>query len=47
MSAWTEIQQEWAQKTEGNKITGVLLRDLTAAFDTLDYEILCIILKSS
>ena len=41
MTAWTDIQQEWAQKTESKMITGVLLWDLTAAFDTLDHEILC------
>ena len=34
-------KQEWLQNTEEKKITGVLLWDLTAAFDTLDCEILC------
>ena len=41
MSSWSEIQLEWAQRTEENKVTGVLLWDLTAAFDTLDSNILC------
>ena len=36
MSAWENIQLEWAKKTEEKKITGVLLWDLTVAFDTLD-----------
>ena len=41
MTAWQEIQLDWSQKIEQNLVTGVLLWDVTAAFDTLDYEILC------
>ena len=40
MTAWANIQQEWAQNTEKNQTTGVMLWDLSAAFDTLDAEIL-------
>ena len=45
MTAWEDIQQDWAQKTEQGSVTGVLLWDLTAAFDTLDCEIICNKLK--
>jgi hypothetical protein len=41
MTAWPEIQLDWAQKTEDGLITGVLLWDLSAAFDTLDCGGLC------
>ena len=41
MTAWQEIQLEWAMNTEQNMVTGVLLWDLSAAFDTLDCEGLC------
>jgi exonuclease III len=41
MSAWQEIQLDWAEKTEQNLVTGVLLWDLSAAFDTLDCDGLC------
>ena len=41
MTAWADIQQEWVLKTEANEITGVMLWDLSAAFDTLDPGILC------
>ena len=41
MSAWNEIQLDWAEKTEQNMVTGVLLWDLSAAFDTLDCQSLC------
>ena len=41
MSAWESIQQDWANKTDEKLTTGVLLWDLTAAFDTLDSGILC------
>ena len=40
MSALSAIQQEWADNTEKDLITGVLLWDLSAAFDTLNSEIL-------
>ena len=41
MPAWSDIQQDWAVHTEANEVTGVLLWDLSAAFDTLDVELLC------
>ena len=41
MSAWNEIQLDWAERTEQGLITGVLLWDLSAAFDTLDCEGVC------
>ena len=34
MTAWADIQQDWALNTENKEITGVLLWDLSAAFDT-------------
>ena len=39
-TAWAQIQQVWANDTEQKKMTGVLMWDLTAAFDTLDHNIL-------
>ena len=41
MTAWQEIQLDWALKSEDGLVTGVLLWDLSAAFDTLDCEGLC------
>ena len=41
MTAWADIQQEWAINSEKKNLTGVLLWDLSAAFDCLDNEILC------
>ena len=41
MTALTELQQKWAMNTEKKEITGILLWDLSAAFDCLDSEILC------
>ena len=41
MTAWANIQQEWALNSEKEETTGVLLWDLSAAFDTLDPMILC------
>jgi hypothetical protein len=41
MTAWQEIQLDWAMNTEKGLVTGVLLWDLSAAFDTLDCEGLC------
>ena len=41
MTAWQEIQLDWALNTEKNLVTGVLLWDLSAAFDTLDCDGLC------
>ena len=45
MTAWQEIQLDWAMKTEQNLVTGVLLWDLSAAFDTLDCDGVCEKLK--
>ena len=39
-TAWSQVQQNWAEDTEKKKLTGVLMWDLTAAFDTLDHKIL-------
>ena len=41
MTAWSDIQHDWAMNTEDKETTGVLLWDLSAAFDTLDHGILC------
>ena len=41
MSAWSEMQQEWSNNTESKETTGILLWDLSAAFDTLDAVLLC------
>ena len=40
MNAWAKIQIEWAQNSEEKFITGVLLWDLSAAFETLDADFL-------
>ena len=45
MTALSAIQQEWAENTVNKFITGVLLWDLSAAFDTLNTDILCSKLK--
>ena len=36
MSALSAVQQQWAENKSDEKITGVMLWDLSAAFDTLD-----------
>ena len=36
MSAWADMQQEWSKNTESKELTGILLWDFSAAFDTLD-----------
>ena len=41
MTAWEEIQMDWAENTEKNNLSGILLWDLSAAFDTLDVDIFC------
>ena len=38
MTAWQDIQLDWAMNGEKDLVTGVLLWDLSAAFDTLDCE---------
>ena len=45
MTAWQEVQLDWATKGEDGLVTGVLLWDLSAAFDTLDCEGACEKLK--
>ena len=35
------MQQNWTQNTEAKNMTGILLWDLSAAFDTLEAELLC------
>ena len=45
MSALASVQQKWAENTANNLITGVLLRDFSAAFDTLNIGIFCDKLK--
>ena len=46
MSALSDIQQEWTKNTDENFITGILLWDLSAAFDTLSADIFCQKLKA-
>ena len=41
MTAWEVIQMDWAENTEKNNLSGILLWDLSAAFDTLDVDIFC------
>ena len=41
MTAWSDIQRQWCQNSDEKKLTGVLLWDLSAAFDCLDPAILC------
>ena len=41
MSAWADMQQEWSKNYDEKLMTGILLWDLSAAFDTLDAKILC------
>ena len=41
MTAWDDIQRDLAMQTENKNFTGDLQWDLSAAFDTLDCDILC------
>ena len=45
MTALTEVQKQWAENTENKEKTGILMWDLSAAFDCLDINILCEKLK--
>ncbi len=45
MSALSSMQKEWTENSENKKKTGILLWDLSAAFDTLDVDLLCKKLK--
>ena len=47
MSAWAEIRTEWARNVENKDVTGILLWDLSTAFDTLDVDLLCSKLRIS
>ena len=40
MTALSEIQSDWTENTEDEKITGVLFWDLSAAFNTLNSDLL-------
>ena len=40
MTALSEIQRDWTENREDRKITGVLFWDLSAAFDTLNSNLL-------
>ena len=40
MTAWANLQRDLAQNTDEKKVTGILLWDLSAAFDILDAVIL-------
>ena len=41
MTAWEDIQIDWANEAEKKNVAGILLWDLSAAFDTLDKDIFC------
>ena len=41
MTAWSEIQNVWTRSNDQKETTGILLWDLSAAFDTIDHGILC------
>ena len=42
MTAWSDIQNIWVRSNDNKETTGILLWDLSAAFDTLDCNILCV-----
>ena len=41
MTALTAMQKEWVQSTEDGLITGILIWDLSAAYNTINTELLC------
>ena len=41
MTAHANMQQEWIINKEAGQKTGLLIWDLSAAFDTLDINLLC------
>jgi hypothetical protein len=45
MKSWADIQESWAKNNENKLITGTLLWDLSAAFDTFEAKQLCEKLK--
>ena len=42
MTALTNMQQDWIKNTKDGPITGILIWDLSAPFDTVDTELLCL-----
>ena len=42
MTATALMQQEWTNNTDEKEITGILFWDLSAAYDTLDPDLICI-----
>ena len=40
VTALTAMQKEWAKNTEDGLLTGVLIYDLSAAYDTVNTELL-------
>ena len=40
MTALVAMQQQWVEKTEEKEKTGILLWDLTAAYNTIDADLL-------
>ena len=42
MTALTAMQREWIRNNEDGLITGILVLDLSAAFDTVDTGLLCL-----
>ena len=45
MTALTSMQKEWVHNTEEGLITGILVWDLSAAYDTINTDLLCAKLK--
>ena len=41
MTAHANMQQDWVKNKEDGQKTGLLIWDLSAAFDTLDIDLLC------
>ena len=42
MTALSAMQKDWIKSTEDGLITGILIWDLSAAFDTVDTKLLCL-----
>ena len=38
MTAWSDMQEKWSESSEKKEVTGILLWDLSAAFDTLEHK---------
>ena len=41
MTAHANMKKDWTKNTEEGLMTGILIWDLSASFDTLDTELLC------